>query len=505
MVGGGGEGKISKLARVVLGNRSGQNETDNNQLENQDAASVNTKNTRNSKSSGSGSASDSGSKKLQPGLVRRDTRRFNRQNNSATSAAGRGSSSGHSSDQNNMDKQQSQQRALGVGSLTEKRPSITAEELTPIVLSQLQTTSKMKEESRKLRRGSRSSNSRTPASLGGTAQFDRQNSDSRSGQLTQQSALNSGSESECGEESRVRTAEAFMSGIQSAIQSEVDTGAGEAAGLSAELVGEVDSVLSKLMQSINKNDPSLMPLIVTLQASLKGTIASAKPVDSNKMEEEEILRKSNATKNQVIQTKDPVALSEFSTGNDDPFVPLDGDPNSSSKIPWKIRAARKRAMKHHTTGMTKDEFAKIKQSLMQSSADFQKAASSQQSYALTRNKSESAIKYHSTHGGALPNGNDEEDVGAQTEPVVTEPSTELGYASDVCDYNRGDLAKSQTPTTMLGGRGFLIQPVDNMNNQLSNSNKNDGSYIQQWKPNSLVSCGKCGNGLGHEFIGDGPG
>ena len=254
---------------------SGQNETDNNQLENQDAASVNTKNTRNSKSSGSGSASDSGSKKLQPGLVRRDTRRFNRQNNSATTAAGRGSSSGHSSDQNNMDKQQSQQRALGVGSLTEKRPSITAEELTPIVLSQLQTTSKMKEECRKLRRGSRSSNSSTPASLGGTAQFDRQNSGSRSGQLTQQSALNSGSESECGEESRVRTAEAFMSGIQSAIQSEVDPGAGEAAGLSAELVGEVDSVLSKLMQSINKNDPSLMPLIVTLQASLKGKVFQA--------------------------------------------------------------------------------------------------------------------------------------------------------------------------------------------------------------------------------------
>merc|ERR1712172_231719 len=225
----------SKLGATT--GKIGQNETDNNQLENQDAASVQTKNTRNSKSSGSGSASVSGSRKLQPGLVRRDTRRFNRQNNSA--AAGRGSSSGHSSDQNNMDKQQ---RTLGVGSLTEKRPSITAEELTPIVLNQLQTTSKMKEESRKLRRGSRSSNSSTPASLGGTAQFDRQNSGSRSGQLNQQSALNSGSESECGEESRVRTAEAFMSGIQSAIQSEVDPG--EAAGLSAELVGEVDSVLS---------------------------------------------------------------------------------------------------------------------------------------------------------------------------------------------------------------------------------------------------------------------
>ena len=165
-----------------------------------------------------------------------------------------------------MDKQQ---RAFG-GSLTEKRPSITAEELTPIVLSQLQTTSKMKEESRKLRRGSRSSNSSTPASLGVATQFDQQNSGRCSGQLTQQSALNSGSESECGEELRVRTAEAFMSGIQSAIQSEVDPG--EAAGLSAELVGEVDSVLSKLRQSINMNDTSLMPLIVTLQASLKGKV-----------------------------------------------------------------------------------------------------------------------------------------------------------------------------------------------------------------------------------------
>ena len=99
-------------------------------------------------------------------------------------------------------------------------------------------------------------------------------------------------------------------------------------------------------------------------------MSSSKPVDSNKMEEEEIQRRNNASKNQVIQpTKDPVALSEFSTGNEDPVFSLDGGDPSSSKIPWKIRAARKRAMKHHTTGMTKDEFAKIKQSLMQSSAD----------------------------------------------------------------------------------------------------------------------------------------
>ena len=251
---------------------SGQNEIDNNQLE-QDAASVNRNNTRNSKSgSGSGSASDGGSKKIQSGLVRRDTKRFhNRQNAQSAQGRGshgRGSSSGHSSDQNNMEKQRG---ALGVGSLTEKRPSITAEELTPIVLSQLQNASKLKEESRKLRRGSRSSNSSTPASLGGIpGQFDRQNSGSRGSNTQQSAVINSGSESECGEEARVRTAEAFMSGIQSAIQSEVDPG--EEGGLSAELVGEVDSVLSKLMQSINKNDPSLMPLIVTLQASLKGKV-----------------------------------------------------------------------------------------------------------------------------------------------------------------------------------------------------------------------------------------
>ena len=236
-------------------------------------------------------------------------------------------------------------------SLTEKRPSISAEELTPIVLSQLQTTSKLKEENRKLRRGSRSSNSSTPASAVGG---ERPNSGgSRLGQPPNH--LDSGSES-CGEEARIRTAEAFMSGIQSSIQS--DVGQSQAAGLSAELVGEVNSVLGKLMNSINQNDPSLMPLIVTLQASLKAT--SAKPVDSNIISEAEMERKLRTQ-----QSPRDVALSEFSTGNEDPLMPLD----SSSKIPWKIRAARKRAMKHHTTGMTKDEFAKIKQSLMQSSVN----------------------------------------------------------------------------------------------------------------------------------------
>ena len=288
------------------------------------------------KSSSSSDNNSSGLRRQPHGLVRRDTKRMNRQN--LSSGSGKGSSSGG----NNSDMEKHHRVGL---SLTEKRPSITAEELTPIVLNQLQTTSKMKEESRKLRRGSRSSTSSTPASIV---------IDKPVNAIANQ--LDSGSES-CGEEARLRTAEAFMSGIQSAIQSDAQNlGVCGAAGLSAELVGEVNSVLGKLMQSLNKNDPSLIPLIVTLQASLK---ANKQNIDSNKIEEHQ---------HSNVQAKE-VALSEFSTGNDDPFFPFDGDPDNSSKIPWKIRAARKRAMKHHTTGMTKDEFAKIKQSLMQSQAN----------------------------------------------------------------------------------------------------------------------------------------
>ncbi len=254
-----------------------------------------------------------------------------------------------------------QQRVLN---LAEKRPSITAEELTPIVLSQLQTTSKLKEESRKLRRGSRSSNNSTPAS---TAGDNRSGSRGSLGQAVSNSHLqivDSGSES-CGEEARLRTAEAFMSGIQSAIQSDGGQSLAGADGLSAELVGEVNSVLGRLMQSINKNDPSLIPLIVTLQTSLKATVKPTTEVDSNIREEEQERERKLKQLQGAVATKTDVALSEFSTGNDDPFFPLD----STSKIPWKIRAARKRAVKHHTTGMTKDEFAKIKQSLMQSSVN----------------------------------------------------------------------------------------------------------------------------------------
>ena len=84
----------------------------------------------------SSSASESGS--VKQGLGRRDTKKFNR-HNFRDKPKQRGGGSSSSSDQNNMERKVS---------LTEKRPSITAEELTPIVLSQLQTTSKLKEENK---------------------------------------------------------------------------------------------------------------------------------------------------------------------------------------------------------------------------------------------------------------------------------------------------------------------------------------------------------------------
>ena len=232
--------------------------------------------------------------------------------------------------------------------LNERKPSMTADELTPIVLNQLQSTSKIKEVNRKLKRGSnRSSQSSTPASAepkSGRSSGTSNGIDTNPPGVKAR-PLESESESSCGEESRRRTAEAFMSGIQSAIQEKAEgQNVAAGSGLSAELVGEVESVLGKLMSSLQQGDPSLIPLITNLQMSLKATVcqdpASVQPVCS------ELFGNESAYSNieeEAIQT-------------------------SSSKIPWKIRAARKRALKHHTTGMTKDEFAQIKQSLSQSAA-----------------------------------------------------------------------------------------------------------------------------------------
>ena len=341
--------------------------------------------TKSNNNKSSSSASESGVSVRPTGLARRDSKRFHHRQqqqkiHNKSKQAGAASSSSSDNHNNNMEQQQ-QQRKMN---LTEKRPSITAEELTPIVLNQLQTTSKLKEENRRLRRGSRSnSNSSTPA-ISDHHMLQRQGSSGRQSTIAHGSGggssigsnsnhvNDSGSES-CGEEARIRTAEAFMSGIQSAIQHNEAGGLGSGicgvteAGLSEELVGEVDSVLSKLMQSINRNDPSLVPLIVTLQSSLKATL---KPMDSNRRVEEKH-QLQQQLQQQPVAARQEVALSEFSTGNEDPFYSMDAsdDLNSTSKIPWKIRAARKRAMKGHTTGMTKEEFAKIKQSLMQSSAN----------------------------------------------------------------------------------------------------------------------------------------
>lgn len=338
--------------------------------------------TKSNNNKSSSSASESGVSVRPTGLARRDSKRFHHRQqqqkiHNKSKQAGAASSSSSDNHNNNME----QQRKMN---LTEKRPSITAEELTPIVLNQLQTTSKLKEENRRLRRGSRSnSNSSTPA-ISDHHMLQRQGSSGRQSTIAHGSGggssigsnsnhvNDSGSES-CGEEARIRTAEAFMSGIQSAIQHNEAGGLGSGicgvteAGLSEELVGEVDSVLSKLMQSINRNDPSLVPLIVTLQSSLKATL---KPMDSNRRVEEKH-QLQQQLQQQPVAARQEVALSEFSTGNEDPFYSMDAsdDLNSTSKIPWKIRAARKRAMKGHTTGMTKEEFAKIKQSLMQSSAN----------------------------------------------------------------------------------------------------------------------------------------
>ena len=183
-----------------------------------------------------------------------------------------------------------------------------------------------------------------------------------------------------------------MSGIQSAIQEKENTvnssrvtpkdgatpGSTETgAGLSKELVGEVDSVLSKLMSQLKQGDPSLIPLITNLQMSLKtaanntdtiisGNKNKVNPVDKNKQVSEQI----QACNNDQPKKQSPLVSELF--GNESAYLSNMGSdasggggeqPLGGSKIPWKIRAARKRALKHHTTGMTKDEFAQIKQSL----------------------------------------------------------------------------------------------------------------------------------------------
>lgn len=78
------------------------------------------------------------------------------------------------------------------------------------------------------------------------------------------------------------------------------------AGLSAELIGEVNSVLSKLMTSINSSDPSLIPLITSLQSSLRVT-TQVKPEEPVRKPEIPVKKSTPET---VAQQDE--ALSEFS-------------------------------------------------------------------------------------------------------------------------------------------------------------------------------------------------
>ena len=515
-----------------------------------------------------------------------------------------------------------------------RKGSITAEELTPIVLSQLQTATKAKEESRRQRREGKSSQS--PGGGVKTGAVITRSSNNPGGSVSAhgaegaQQVLDSGSES-CGEESRMRTAEAFMSGIQSALSASVQDlsgrsdGAGgadggstpEAACLSDELVSEVDSVLSRLMSSVNKGDPSLVPLITNLQASLKErsgpaskkkspsscvsdkTTATSMPspsklnISSPAAAASETVAPSSSSSAMSPSTpssagsqkewlKDPFGslpkrpAAQEAKQDFEPVIAKTFDPRNksiggaleetrvvaaaasggassethvASKIPWKIRAARKRQMKHHTTGMTKDEFAQIQQSLRESAAKCKEQGQEQQyqyqhhqrhlmsrssgsinklierfssfssssvsphpveSYSLVRNKSESAIRSQLRHGreeeeeGAQggSGGGASSGVGGATAPArpmmpssyrqpegnraYTEvaksvdslyKSSDLGYASDVCDYNvaakQTAAAGAAATSAGQGGRGI----------------QKDMSYVQQKRPASMVSQG----------------
>ena len=89
------------------------------------------------------------------------------------------------------------------------------------------------------------------------------------------------------------------------------------AGLSAELVGEVNSVLSKLMSSLNTCDPSLIPLITNLQTSLKATVN--KPDGLAKRPDMTAAPVTTATTVTAYPAaKKDEALSEFSH-NENPF------------------------------------------------------------------------------------------------------------------------------------------------------------------------------------------
>ena len=67
---------------------------------------------------------------------------------------------------------------------------------------------------------------------------------------------------------------------------------------------------------------------------------------------------------------------------------------------------------------------------------------------MSRNKSESAIKYYSTHGAPQEEVDDSE--GAQTEPVVMPKTPDLGgYASDVCLVGKRSSFSKYTQSALM--------------------------------------------------------
>ena len=106
----------------------------------------------------------------------------------------------------------------------------------------------------------------------------------------------------------------------SAMSGQRDAGA----GLSAELVGEVNSVLSKLMSSLNTCDPSLIPLITNLQTSLKATVN--KPEGVAKRTDMTAAPVTAATAATAVKKDE--ALSEFSH-NENPYFD-----NIDEKVKW---------------------------------------------------------------------------------------------------------------------------------------------------------------------------
>ena len=125
---------------------------------------------------------------------------------------------------------------------------------------------------------------------------------------------------------------------------------------------------------------------------------------------------------------------------------------------------------------------------------------STQAYPLARNKSESAIKYYSTHGGMVQDRDEDDDIhGGGTDTNMASGTgnangndanaSELGYASDVCDYNvvgPGQKAQQQAPPSS-GKRGFLPLPVEQQPS--TRQQQLDNSYMiqQQNRPTAMVS------------------